>query len=113
MYRYHDPTTVLSPKDCVSDVTPIFDGAVNNGAFSIAKVKWNGDPKIAVRWNVTEREWDDQNKINGSTVCVGEPNSRGYATWFILPNDLLKALLSGHGEIAEGVRKALEEIEQK
>jgi hypothetical protein len=55
MYKYHDPSTVLSPLDCVDAVTTIFDGGINNGAFSIAKVVWQGDSKIAIRWNVNER----------------------------------------------------------
>jgi hypothetical protein len=111
MYRYHDPATVLSPQDCIDSVTTIYDGGVDNGAFAIAKVIWQGTPKIAIRWNITEREWNDPNKANGSTVCVGEPNSRGYATWFILPNDFILALLGGTGEIPTELRKVLAEIE--
>lgn len=113
MYKYHDPVNVLSPRDCVEGVTTIFDGGTNGAAFSIAKVIWQGEIKIAVRWNVTEREWDDPNKIDGRVVCVGEPNSRGYPTWFILPNDLLTALLSGSGQIADGIRNVLKEISDK
>ena len=45
MYKYHDPETVLSPRDCVDEVTTIFDGAIKGGAFSIAKVIWQGDTK--------------------------------------------------------------------
>ncbi len=110
MYKYHDPSTVLSPQNRVDEVTTIFDGGINNGAFSIAKVIWEGQATIAIRWNLTDGEWDDQDKIAGNKICIGEPNSRGYATWFILPNPFLQAMLSGHGEIADGIRDALKEI---
>jgi hypothetical protein len=59
---------------------------------------------------VTYREWEDQDKKSGVKMCVGEPNSRGYPTWFMLPVSFLAELLSGTSEVAEAVSKALKEI---
>jgi len=118
-YKYHNPATVLSPKNSIEKVEVIFDGGIGKNAFSIAKVIWNGKIRIAIRWNITEKEWNEPLKINGSVKCVGEPNSRGYPTWFILPDCLLTSLLqendnkSENGKIIrEGVQKAIEELKR-
>jgi len=34
------------------------------------------------------REWDDTDKVSGKKECLGMPVSRGYPTWFILPNNI-------------------------
>jgi len=108
--KYYAPKDVKSPRRCISSVTPLYDGGTDN-AFSLAKITWQGKECIGIRWNVTQGEWDDENKINGTKICVGEPNSRGYPTWFILPNEFLKALLTGKGEISEAIRETLESID--
>jgi hypothetical protein len=112
MYKYHKPADVLSPKDCISNVRTIYDGGANPGEFSVAIVEWNEEPCIGVRWNITEREIDDEDKISGKKICVGEPNSRGYPTWFILPNDLLIDLTNG-SKISREISKYLETLKGK
>lgn len=82
--RYHDPSTVLSPRDMVSNVRVIFDGG--NNSFSLATIEWDGTDCLAMRWNIALREWDDPEKINNNRICVGMPSSRGYPVWFILPD---------------------------
>lgn len=112
MYKHHKAASVLSPKDCISNVKPLYDGGANPGEFSVAIVDWNGDSCIGVRWNITEREIDDDEKINGKKTCVGEPNSRGYPTWFILPNDLLIDL-TNNGKISKEISKYLETLKDE
>jgi hypothetical protein len=111
-YDYHKPEGVKSPQDCIDSVVKIFDGDTENGAFSLAKITWEGTDCIGIRWNVTQREWNDPNKKNGSKKCVGEPNSRGYPTWFILPDDFIESLLSGNSEIALKIKQILENIKK-
>jgi len=43
-----------------------------------------------MRWNVSEREWDDADKESGKVLCKGMPVSRGYPVWFVLPDDAFK-----------------------
>ena len=86
--HYTPPGTVTSPQDYVSNVQVIFDGGPDR--FSVAKLDWDGQPCIAIRWNVARREWDDPDKESGKTTAVGMPSSRGYPVWFILPDELLK-----------------------
>jgi len=107
MYKYYDPINVRSPRDCISEVVQIFDGEIDNGAYSLAKITWEGEDRIGIRWNVTLREWDQPNKKSGTDFCIGEPNSRGYPTWFILPNDFINTLLSGKGKIVNDLRELL------
>jgi hypothetical protein len=108
MAKHYPANTVTSPKDCVDKVIPIYDGGAFKGEYSVAILEWQGNPCIGIRWNITERELNNPDKVSGKVVCVGEPNSRGYATWFILPDDFLRALLSG-GNIATRIREYLGE----
>jgi hypothetical protein len=109
MALHHPAHTVISPRDCVSNIVPIYDGGPISGEYSVAILEWNGDPCVGIRWNITERELNDADKVSGAKICVGEPNSRGYATWFILPDDFLRDLLSG-GHIATKIKDYLKEL---
>lgn len=109
MAIYHRPATVLSPRDCVSDVQVIFDGGTGSNRYSVAELKWRGRPCIGIRWNITERELNDPAKVNNTKTCIGEPNSRGYATWFILPDGFLEALLQRGGDVREAIQNYLDE----
>lgn len=84
--KYKDPKKVCSPKDAVSDLDVIYDGG--DSSVSVAKLKWYGDQKTGIRWNVGMREWNDPSKKAGKE-CVGVPSSRGYPTWFVIPDELL------------------------
>ncbi len=112
MYKYHEPQNVLSPRRCVNSVTPLYDGGEDE-AFSLAIVNWQGKDCIGIRWNITHGEWDDENKKSGQVTCVGEPNSRGYPTWFILPDDFLNQIINGDSEIINVIKSALDKIEQE
>ena len=89
MRNYKKPEEVNSPKNHISNVRVIYDGGAKNlkDTFSVAKVEWDGEDKIAVRWNVGRDEWDINEKIK--KVCSGMPKSRQYPVWFILPDELV------------------------
>jgi hypothetical protein len=113
-YQYYNPSEVKSPKKHVSNVRVTFDGGIyGDKPYSIARISWSGEEKIAMRWNINANEWSDPDKASGQKKCLGEPSSRGYPTWFVLPNELLSALLSQEGEIAEAVKNALEALKNK
>ncbi len=86
--NYFKPENVISPKDYVEILQILHDGGVDS--YSVAKIKWNGNDVIGVRWNVAQREWDNVDKLSGKQKCVGMPSSRGYPVWFVLPNDFLQ-----------------------
>ena len=89
--KYQNPQTVTSPQDLIKNIQVIFDGGDGlNGTqgYSIAILEdHEGNLSIGMRWNVSHREYDDTDKCNNVTECVGNPQSRGYSTWFILPKD--------------------------
>lgn len=68
------------------------------GRWSVARVVWEGKEKIGIRWNGE----------NGHGI--GNHQSRGNATWFILPEELEEPILnkiddlatSGPGGLMEG-----------
>lgn len=72
---YVDPNTVISPR-----ALWVLKGIIHNtgqGGWSVAEGEWDGTPCLAIRWN-------GSNNDNG----VGNPQSRGHATWFIVPDEL-------------------------
>ena len=85
-FDYHLPHTILSPKDFVDNVRIIFDGGETS--YSLAIIEWEGVDRLAMRWNVARREYDQIQKQNGTIKSVGMPSSRGYPVWFVLPPEL-------------------------
>lgn len=107
-YRINHPLSVLSPKKNVKNVTLLYNGGPLPGGYSIAKLQWNGKDVIGVRWYISENEVHYTDKISGKKVCLGEPNSRGYSTWFILPDNLISKLLTG-GALVKDLKKYLDQ----
>ena len=70
---------VRSPKASWSLIEVLADNGPSNnavGAWSLAIGEWEGERRLAVRWN-------GHDGPTGSPA--GNPQSRGIATWFILP----------------------------
>ena len=83
--KYNRPDLVRSPRGYAKHITPLYDGGEES--FSIAILEnCDGNHNIGIRWNVSEKEWDDSRKTEEGMVCVGMPQSRGYSVWFILPD---------------------------
>ena len=87
---YIDPRLVISPKASIRNLRVLHDGgefAKGNpwSGWALAEFEWDGSPAVGARWNGDERG-------------VGNPQSRGVATWFVLPDPL-----------AEAARKSLED----
>jgi hypothetical protein len=100
---YHEPSTVLSPKDKVKSVTEVvYDSGPVERSWSVARIKWgeNETPTVAIRWN------------GDSSLQKGMPQTFGNPTWFVVPDELQEAVLkaareaarSEHAAIAEGYR---------
>ena len=87
-YFYKNPQFINSPKGLVEVVKVIYDGQ-DDPAYSLAIIKWEGDYKLGIRWNIAYSEWDDDRKQKGQDECIGSPQSRGIPTWFLLPDDAM------------------------
>jgi hypothetical protein len=76
---YIKPTEVLGPKRSWDLFHVLFDGGPSGGdrpeqpGTSLAIGRWNGRPTLAMRWN------------GNAENPIGNPQSRGIPTWFILP----------------------------
>jgi hypothetical protein len=79
MSKYRFPKDVTSPQRYWSLIDVLDEGEENDGALALGK--WDGEPVLAMRWNGS-----DSNPI-------GNPQSRGLATWFILPGKYNEAIL--------------------
>lgn len=73
---YIPPQVVKSPKSRIQGkITVLRDGGPYD--WSLAKFKWDGKESLGIRWNGGDED-------NG----LGNPQSRGLPTWFILPEEV-------------------------
>ncbi len=84
---YKAPNLVVSPRDSVSNVETILDAGEES--ISIAKLNWDGEEVIGIRWKISKREWSTPNKVSEEIECKGMPVSRGVPVWFVLPKEML------------------------
>ncbi|HEY1528287.1 MAG TPA: hypothetical protein VGH51_18835 [Candidatus Angelobacter sp.] len=94
---YIDPKNVLSPRNSVSEVKVIFNTGPTRNSWSVARLRWEGEPAIGVRWNGGEDE-------SGSK---GNPQSRGNPTWFIVPAELAGKVLEEAERLAQQTNQSL------
>jgi hypothetical protein len=96
---YVEPATVWAPKASIRSVEILYNSAPGGpGGWSVARVNWEDEDRIGIRWN------------GGDGPGVGNPQSRGNATWFIVPDELNDAIrakidelaMSGPGGLIEG-----------
>ena len=83
---YVEPATVWAPKAAIRSVEVLYNRGP--GEWSVARVVWEGREKIGIRWN------------GDNGPGIGNPQSRGNATWFILPDELEEAILSKIEDLA-------------
>lgn len=86
---YQDPARVRSPKGAVTHLHVIYDGGEQTEEFqwegwSVAELEWYENPVLAIRWNGSTS--------HDGISAVGNPQSRGNPTWFILPQPLYDAI---------------------
>lgn len=94
---YIDPKTVLSPKDSVSNVEVIFNTGPMAYSWSVAKLLWEGEQAVGIRWNGEE----------GKKEGKGNPQSRGNPTWFIVPAELAGRVLEAAENLAQQSSQSL------
>ena len=83
--KYNHPEKVRSPRGYAKHIKPLYDGGEEGISIAILE-NCDGNHNIGIRWNVSEKEWDDRQKVEEKKACVGMPQSRGYSVWFILPD---------------------------
>lgn len=83
--NYNHPEQVRSPRGYAKHIKPLYDGGEEGCSIAILE-DYNGYKNIGIRWNVSEKEWEDSRKTEKGMTCVGMPQSRGYSVWFILPD---------------------------
>lgn len=84
---YVEPATVWAPKVSIRSVEVLYN--TKQKGWSIARVNWDHENRIGIRWN------GDDDKPG-----IGNPQSRGNATWFILPVELESAVLDKIEELS-------------
>lgn len=95
---YIDPKTVLSPRGSVGDVDVIFNVGPTENSWSVAKLTWDGEPAVGIRWNGDE----------ATERGVGSPQARGNPTWFIVPSELSACVLQQAEILAKQTSQSLE-----
>lgn len=78
--RYIPPSEVVSPRRQWSFIS-VLDDPEKPGECVLALGRWENEPVLAMRWNGREDN------------PIGNPQSRGLPTWFIMPARYSKALV--------------------
>jgi hypothetical protein len=79
---YVEPDSVLSPKRRGVRVVRVrYDSGPVAGSWAVAEIEWDGAACVGIRWN-----GDDDSPI-------GNPQSHGRPTWFLVPRELEDAVL--------------------
>lgn len=94
---YHDPKTVLSPKNRVKSVEVIFDAGPVDSSWSVARLKWDDSAQVGIRWNGNKES------------TKGSPQARGNPTWFVVPDELKDAVLNAAQELSRSKQTDLAE----
>jgi|ERR1039458_2460183 hypothetical protein len=84
---YVEPATVRAPRALIRSVEVLYNKGP--GEWSVARVTWEDRERIGIRWNGGE-----------DGPGIGNPQSRGNATWFILPDELQDVILSRIDDLA-------------
>lgn len=77
---YITPDLVSSPKRNWKLLKVLDPGSENTGAVALGR--WDDNPVLAMRWNGTEKN------------PLGNPQSRGLSTWFIVPDEYRDSIMS-------------------
>ncbi|MEI8294986.1 MAG: hypothetical protein WCG04_00480 [Alphaproteobacteria bacterium] len=80
--NYVNPNAVLTPKGKIKNLHVLHDGGEHS--WSLARMTWDNAEVLAMRWN--------GGMVNGKKTS-GNPVSRGYPTWFVVPDEVGQALL--------------------
>ena len=91
---YIDPQTVISPKNKVSRVKVLFDRGPVDHSWSIARLTYDGNDCIGIRWNGDSKE-----------SKKGVPLANAHPVWFILPKEIAGVIEEKVGEL-NGEREA-------
>jgi hypothetical protein len=84
MANYILPDAVISPKQHWSLIKVLYDGGEGKDDgenYSIALGRWDNQPAIGMRWN------------GGEGSPIGNPQSRGLPTWFLVPKKYEESIL--------------------
>ena len=81
---YIPPDEILSPRRNWTLIEVLVDMGEDNIALSIGR--WDGNKVLAMRWNGT------------ADRRIGNPQSRGMGTWFVVPDEYREAILKSAQE---------------
>jgi hypothetical protein len=90
---YQDPKEVKSPRQTWTLIDVLRDDG--KGEHSVAVGEWDGERVLAMRWNGSKDK------------PIGNPQSRGLPTWFILPEEYNAVLVQTLPRGKQLIAKAL------
>lgn len=105
---YVNPETVVAPRSRITEVEILYSSGP--GGWSLARLEFDGEECLGMRWNGDEHERG-----------IGNPQSRGRPTWFVVPNELAGVIRdeiekfgdSKHGELLSAYREMASDRERE
>ena len=83
------PEDVRSPQDRIRNLRVIYSN--HDEGWSIAEMEWRHHDSGQWRWRIGMR-WD------GAPAELGNPQSSGHPTWFLVPEGAIAQMISEHAE---------------
>jgi len=93
---YIDPAKVNSPQGSIRRVQVLHNQG--DRGWSVAEVDYDNEVRIGIRWNGWEGE-----------PGIGNPQSRGHPTWFLVPEELEDVVRQRAEELARDGSNKLRE----
>ena len=105
---YVNPETVLTPRNRVTSVEILYSSG--QGGWSLARLEFDDEDRLGIRWNGSEQE-----------PGIGNPQSRGRPTWFVVPKELADVIRdeieefgdSKHAELLSAYREMASDRERE
>ncbi len=104
LFPYTDPRGVTTPRGRIRNLEVLYNGGgqADDTGWSLARMLWDGEDALGIRWNGGS-EGDSK----------GQPTSRGYPTWYILPQEVMDVLQKDRKKAHEALDELLDVIYKK
>jgi hypothetical protein len=87
-----DSAVVALPHGVISDVRVIFDKGPQDRSWSVARVNFDGDEAVAIRWQ---------------TADAVEPSADSLSTWFIVPQEIADSVIRSTYRLLQNDEEAM------
>lgn len=100
-FPYTDPRGVTTPRVRIRNLEVLYNGGAqaDDAGWSLASMLWDDEEALGIRWN---------GGVEGDSK--GQPTSRGYPTWYILPQEVMDVFQKDRKKAHESLDELLDTL---